>query len=464
VTCSTQKVWLLFVLLIAIGGFPLNLSAQSDCSAIVPAMKLNTEINDTRASLIAIADFLETSRARTYQELTSSNQSLFGQYKDVFKIDFNGKNANSNFSAWKEEVVRTLRVQSISASSFSTRYETMAKDAIEAWSACIASKGLHVWTEVNDGDPKKFSFNVKYLSTDPIRPFISFTPRLILDRNSPTATCDDLVGYGGIGARPYRLGGSEAYQTSCTREDPSQSPSITVATQLGSRTAYVAIRRTCTESSTVVTQACPYPKTDGAIYAEIKMCVGNKVGQNSSRIVTDSCRDVGCRKSSDIVRELAQSFYGSPATDQDIANWAPKLDRRLPIPDLIVEMAADQRFFDKVLPPTLFGSSPYLRQDGTSNDQPTVQRLAAEVLRAVGVSISWETGLDLTARPELRNPVGFGGWKLDQAAINRLVRLMVTQPDYVNRYGRDQIPPSIVGGRVLRLCGETSTTRAVLRP
>lgn len=254
-----------------------------DCSSIIPAMKLTTRVSDTSSSLLAIADHLETSSAHSFKELQSSSAGLGLSYAGI-GVNFNGQDANSNFQAWREAVIHNLRSQASSTSAKSTEIETIAHDAVEAWSKCIDSNGLHVWA-LPDDDPETFTVFAKYLTADAEHSLISFDPKL---KTSPNVTCDDMTGYGGPSKRPYQFGGATTYETRCRRSDRSRAASATLTTKLGGRVVRAAARPPCMESIAMIKSTCTYPMSEGRKLSAVTTCVGGDASKSTTKLVDDS--------------------------------------------------------------------------------------------------------------------------------------------------------------------------------
>lgn len=433
-----------------------------DCSAIVPVMKLVNRTTDNRTSMLAVADYLETSSAHSFQELESESRGLGLSYAG-FGVNFNGQNANSNFQAWKEAVVHELRSQANSSSATTVETQTIATAAVEAWSKCVDAPGLHVWALLDDTDPKSFTFYAKYLSTDAGNAFVGFQPKLT---TSDGVTCDDLVGYGDA-TKKHKLGGASTYETHCVRTDRSIAASATLATELGGKVVRVPARPLCVESVELVPSACSYPMTEGTRLMAVRTCIGGDERKSSRILQNDSCKDVGCRTSVDIVHELTSSLYGTAGSDAEVASLAAQLDSRaIPdVPTLITTMAMDQRFFDKQFPQSMFQqppSPPYFApysppsmRTGAICDRPTAEKFIRQIMNAVGAHPPELAVTGMSANPNILSAHMRGVPNqlchiLDPAGVKSVLR--VSTPYIVTETGNTKVPSSIIGNRDMHMC------------
>lgn len=454
------RVYARFLAIVSVGAMWSCVWAQ-DCSSIIPAMKLTTRETDTSSSLLSIADHLETSTARSFQELQSSSAGLGLSYAGI-GVNFNGQDANSNFQAWKEAVIHDLRSQASSTSAKSKEVQTIAHDAVKAWSKCIDSTGLHVWA-LPDDDPLTFTVFAKYLSPDAGHPFITFTPKLT---TGPGVTCDDMTGYSDPKGSVHRLGGPSSYETQCTRTDRGRAASAKLTTKLGGRVVRVPARPVCTESVALIPGKCVYPMAEGRTLSSVTTCVAGEAGKSTTKVVDNSCKDVGCRTSIDIVREVAQALYGAPGSDAEIASLAAKLDQRaIPdIPALVTLMAKDLRFFDAVLPPAMFKpgyspafvgyNSPVVRTAATC-DRPMAESLVRKIMMAMGAHPTDDQVKQLSQSPNIMFPYVRGVPNqlcnvFEPAGIIHLAQ--ATTAYLMVEAGHTKVPPSLVGDRVIQMC------------
>jgi hypothetical protein len=143
-----------------------------DCSAVLGNVYDRTRTNFTSAKWSNFTRFFCDQEFSSRQQAVNMSGSA-GIPIDGLPVEFKGTNAFSDWSGYQRSVCENIQSEFSENTELSVTIESINSRVIQAWEACIARTGLHLWLESTLEDPSAFFVKVKY-----VPPGAPYTTRL----------------------------------------------------------------------------------------------------------------------------------------------------------------------------------------------------------------------------------------------------------------------------------------------
>jgi hypothetical protein len=139
-------------------------------------------------------------------------------------VEFGGYSRDSNWGNYKKSLCEAIRTNNFSSNDVRLAIVRANESAVNAWSACVASSGLHFWAEQTTPDDSQFVVLAKYVAAGP--PYVTKANGKVVFQPKGKVRCD------GDTIRTGTQIGAGGLVLNCTRlsKDP---VSITVSTKHG---------------------------------------------------------------------------------------------------------------------------------------------------------------------------------------------------------------------------------------
>ena len=232
---------------------------------------------------------------------------------------------------------------------YRTKFEALNKEVVAAWERCVNSVGLHMWTEVNDKDPRSVKISVNYVSSNDNRPRIKITRGLTVRAIKPPLNavhCDK-----NPNINTNAMLGNSIQEITCSRDNQT----ITLIASLtldgaGSPSRTIGGTPMCQPTAFVTTNKCEYPLAGAAALGEVRRCIGNDPNNQTRTNIKNACIQSQCRNAEDIVKELGQGLYPAlaPAEIQRFASMIK--NGQVTVRGLIPILVDDDRFYNRIIP------------------------------------------------------------------------------------------------------------------